>query len=168
MVSDKGHQYTSHHFANIARNWDFKQIINKPAGSPGFSQSINGMAKLAVKTLKLIIARSRAKKSKTDVYLPGQTLQLLHNKAKYEEQPNSNSDELAYEDTSAHNRQSAGADTDTWLALFPTTQRQQTTTSVVLQSISMPRNCNLCEKEISYGCKHYESTGERMETGCRH
>ena len=62
VVSDNGPQYTSHHFANFSRTWDFEHITS----SPGHSQS-NGMAESAVKTAKRII--KRAKESKTDVYL---------------------------------------------------------------------------------------------------
>ena len=62
VVSDNGHQYTSHHFANFSRTWDFEHITS----SPGHSQS-NGMAESAVKTAKRII--KRAKESKSDVYL---------------------------------------------------------------------------------------------------
>ena len=38
VVNDNGPQYTSHHFANFSRTWDFKHITS----SPGHSQS-NGM-----------------------------------------------------------------------------------------------------------------------------
>ena len=62
VVSDNGPQYTSHHFANFSRTWDFEHITS----SPGHSQS-NGMAESAVKTAKRII--KRAKESKSDVYL---------------------------------------------------------------------------------------------------
>ena len=60
--SNNGPHYTSHHFANFSRTWDFEHITS----SPGHSQS-NGMAESAVKTEKRII--KRAKESKTDVYL---------------------------------------------------------------------------------------------------
>ena len=63
VVSDNGTQYTSHHFANFSRTWDFEHVTS----SPGHSQS-NGMAESAVKTAKRII--KRAKESKTDVYQP--------------------------------------------------------------------------------------------------
>ena len=59
VVSDYGPQYTSHHFANLSRNWDFEHITI----SPGHSQS-NGMVESAVKRII-----KRARESKTDVYL---------------------------------------------------------------------------------------------------
>ena len=55
VVSDNGPQYTSHHFANFSRTWDFERITS----SPGHSQS-NGMTESAVKTAKIIIIK-RAK-----------------------------------------------------------------------------------------------------------
>ena len=59
VVSDNGPHYTSHHFANFSRTWNFEHITT----SPGHSQS-NDMAESAVKTAKRII--KRAKELKTD------------------------------------------------------------------------------------------------------
>ena len=143
VVSDNGPQYTSHHFANFSRTWDFEHITN----SPGHSQS-NGMAESAVKTAKRII--KRAKESKSDVYLA-----ILE--AKHAKQPGSKPDEQTYQDTPVHNRQPACTETDLRPARCPS--KQQTATSLVSRS---PRQRS--PTSARRRCRADEAVSEARET----
>ena len=104
VVSDNGPQYTSHHFANCSRTWNFEHMES----SPSHMQS-NCMAESGVKTVKIII--KRAKESKSYVYpaILGRRNTPTQNTRN---SPPSKSDESTYGDTSVHSDPSAGVETN--------------------------------------------------------
>ena len=55
LVSDNGPQFSSHHFAQFAKAWQFEHQPSSPGNSKG-----NGAAEAAVKTVKRMMKRSRA------------------------------------------------------------------------------------------------------------